>query len=69
MMKVDLGEDAVIKPGIPHKLFDTELTVDPVNDHYAVTSNGQRFLLLKQLTEAASTRITIVLNWTALLKK
>jgi eukaryotic-like serine/threonine-protein kinase len=69
MMAVDIEGDAGIKPGIPHMLFNTELDVDPVNDQYAVTADGRRFLLLKPLAESASTPITIVLNWTSLLKK
>lgn len=69
MMAVDVRGGTKIVPGIPRELFNTGLNVDPVNDQYAVTPDGQRFLLLKPLTEAASTPITVVLNWTALLKK
>jgi hypothetical protein len=69
MMAVDIRGDANIETGIPRTLFDTALNVDPINDQYAVTPDGHRFILLKPLTEAASTPITVVLNWTALLKK
>jgi len=50
-------------------LFDTRLNVDPIRDQYAVTPDGQRFLILKPLEEPATTPITLVLNWTSLIKK
>jgi len=69
MMAVDIKADAKIEPGIPHTLFNTGLVVDPTNPQYAVTPDGQRFLLLKSLTEATPIPITVAINWTALLKK
>jgi Tol biopolymer transport system component len=69
MMAVDISGDSKLEPGIARPLFDTELNVDPVNDQYSVTPDGGRFLILKPLSEAASTPITVVLNWTSLLKK
>ena len=69
MMAVDISGDSKLEPGIARPLFDTELNVDPVNDQYSVTPDGRRFLILKPLSEAASTPITVVLNWTSLLKK
>jgi eukaryotic-like serine/threonine-protein kinase len=69
MMAVDIKGDAKIEPGVPHMLFDTRLNVDPIRDQYAVTPDGQRFLILKPLEEPATTPITLVLNWTSLIKK
>ena len=70
MMAVDVKGNARIEPGIPKMLFDTKLGfVNPNNNQYEVTSDGQRFLLLKPLSEATPTPITVVLNWTSLLKK
>jgi len=69
MMAVDIRTGARIEPGIPRSLFDTQLTIDPTLDQYDVTSDGQRFLILKPLSDSVSTTITIVLNWTALLKQ
>ena len=38
-------------------------------DQYAATPDGQRFLILKPVTGAAPAPITVVLNWTAALRK
>jgi hypothetical protein len=69
MMAVEIKGDAKIEPGVPHMLFDTQLNVDPIRDQYAVTPEGQKFLILKPLMEPATTPITVVLNWKSLLKK
>jgi hypothetical protein len=69
MMAVDISGDSKPEPGIARPLFDTELNVDPVNDQYSVTPDGERFLILKPLLETTSTPITVVLNWTSLVKK
>jgi len=45
------------------------LQVLPNIDQYAVTGDGQLFLLQVPVAEAASTPITVVLNWTASLRK
>ena len=37
--------------------------------HYAVTADGQRFLMAAATEEAQTTGITVVLNWTAALRK
>ena len=60
---------AKIESGIPRALFDTGLNVNPIRDQYAVTPDGQRFLILKPLAEAAPIPITVVVNWTAALTK
>jgi serine/threonine protein kinase len=69
MMAVDIKADNKIEPGIPRVLFDTGLAVDPTNNQYDVTADGKRFLLLKSVSESNPTPITVVLNWTSLLKK
>ncbi len=68
-MAVETSGDGKLEPGIPRVLFNAELNVDPVNDQYTVTPDGQRFLLLKPLPEAASTQITVVVNWASSLNK
>ncbi len=69
VMAVDIvAGQGGIEPGIPRVLFDTGLYInEPGGRHYDVTADGGRFLLLKPLTEGASTPITIILNWTSLL--
>ena len=67
-----------IQPGIPHELFDSG--VRGLSNHsggiyhpFAVSADGQRFLIPRPVAslqgEAASTPITVVLNWAAALKK
>ena len=46
MMVVDFNEG---ETSDPRELFDTGLNIDPIRDQYAVTPDGQRFLLLKRL--------------------
>ena len=48
--------------------FQTELTFNTLRHSYAVSADGQRFLLNTSL-EAGSPPMTVVLNWPALLKK
>jgi eukaryotic-like serine/threonine-protein kinase len=48
----------------PKPLFDTHST-----DRYAVTADGQRFLISTPIQETASAPITVILNWTAERKK
>jgi len=67
MMAVPITAGATLSPGIPESLFQTGITVNPVLDQFAVTGDGQRFLLAVPLEFAPP--ITVVLNWTALLKK
>ena len=69
MMAVDIKADTRIESGIPRMLFDTELNVAPTLDQYAVTADGQRFLLLKPAVVSSTSPFTVILNWPALLKK
>jgi len=69
-MAVDIKAAVMLEPGNPRKLFSTTLGVstEPGLDQYAVTADGQRFLVLAPV-EATPSPITVVLNWTAGLKK
>jgi Tol biopolymer transport system component len=69
IMAVDIKADAKIESGNPRMLFETGLMVDPTNAQYAVTADGQRFLLLKSLSETTPIPITVAVNWTRLLQK
>jgi hypothetical protein len=56
-----------VNVGPPRKLFDTGLVPDPTVNQYAVTQDGQKFLVLeprKGFLESYS----VVLNWPAMLK-
>jgi len=64
----------VFRPGTPRALFDAGglfsqsagVAVDFPG--YDVTSDGQRFLLTAATGRTLDTPITVILNWTALLK-
>jgi WD40-like Beta Propeller Repeat len=58
-------------PGTPVPLFETGIVVDPGRDQYAVTRDGQRFLLAvpaDQARDAAPGEIIVVLTWEEELK-
>jgi hypothetical protein len=61
---------AAVRLGVPKVLFSTRppLTGNPYRSNYAVTANGQRFLVNARIEDAPSA-INVILNWTALLKK
>jgi hypothetical protein len=67
MMAATVDRSSVAKVGPPRKLFDTGLVPDPTVNQYAVTQDGQKFLVLeprKGFLESYS----VVLNWPAMLK-
>jgi hypothetical protein len=37
-------------------------------NHYTVSADGQRFLIKSPVSDAAISPITVVLNWTALMR-
>jgi serine/threonine protein kinase len=57
--------------GVPKPLFQTQVPtgVNSVNLHYVPSRDGRRFLVNTQIGEPAPTPITVLLNWTAALKK
>jgi serine/threonine protein kinase len=70
LMAVDVDTDSTAFSHIGSTaLFVTRVGgIDTPGDYYAVTADGQRFLLNNLVAEAAYTPITIVLNWTVALK-
>ena len=70
LMAVDVKRDSVFHAGLPRELFATRVSglVD-VRTHYAVTADGRRFLV-NQLSEGdEASPITVILNWTAAVRK
>jgi hypothetical protein len=60
----DVGSKRV---GTPHALFQTR-TTGVARNHYTVSADGQRFLMINSSTsDAAISPITVVVNWAALL--
>ena len=55
--------------GTPKALFRTRLDPAPQLDQYDVTDDGQRFLFLAPVGDATQTPITVIVNWTAGLRK
>ena len=57
--------------GAPRPLFQTLISrgVSQLRTHYVPSRDGQRFLINTPATDPTPTPITVVLNWTAGLKK
>jgi Tol biopolymer transport system component len=61
--------------GSPRRLFETTLprqsqSIGSVNNRlYAVTADGQRFLVMAPVIDPAQNRIAVILNWSAGLKR
>jgi eukaryotic-like serine/threonine-protein kinase len=74
IVAVSVKIDPTFQADQASELFQTTLlpTVNPVARRYAVSADGQRFLLASSSGGAASsdsTPITVVVNWTAALRK
>ena len=72
LMAVDVTVDARgLHAGVPKVLFQTEITeaTRPPVIHYDVRADGQRFLFNVPVEEVVPSPVTLVLNWTAGLKK
>jgi hypothetical protein len=69
VMVVSLNIDSKIDSAVPRPLFNTGLSVDPIRDQFAATADGQRFLVQVPVVEGAPTPISVLVNWTASLRK
>ncbi len=67
LMAVAVNGEGAFDAGVPKVLFQTREVIDRYR--YAVTSDGQRFLVHTPLEEANTTSLTVVLNWTQVLKR
>ena len=68
LMAVAVQADSAVQAGQPQALFEPRIFGIPVVP-YAVSADGQRFLVNTQTEETNSSPLTVVLNWTAELKK
>jgi Tol biopolymer transport system component len=71
LMAVEVKAGSTFEPGATKPLFDTPVRFVGSSwpyDTYAVSADGQRFLI-NDFTETSAPPITVVLNWTADLKK
>jgi hypothetical protein len=62
------GEGSAFQVGAVQSLFETRARAGVNAKPYDVSADGQRFLI-NTLVDAASAPITLVVNWTAALKK
>jgi Tol biopolymer transport system component len=72
MMSVELKSSSGFEAGLPASLFQTRsqtVAIGSSRAHYAVTNDGQKFLVNSIVERANLSPIQVVLNWTASLKK
>src|SRR5262245_24483156 len=71
LMAVDVKEDSgTLILGSPKPLFETRTIAQlPGSSLYDVTGDGQRFLIITPVEETSPSPFTVVLNWTAGLKR
>ncbi len=71
MMSVDIPAGNALAAGVSRALFQTRvpLTGNPYRTNYAVSRDGQRFLVNTSTAEGLSSPLTILLNWPALLRR
>jgi serine/threonine protein kinase len=71
MMAVDVkGEGTTFQRGTPHALFDRRIpSFNTPLAQFAVSTDDQKFILANPVAENTSVAITVVLNWTADLKR
>jgi hypothetical protein len=70
---VSAGAGSTFEAGLPAPLFETRMTVllGPgfTRNQYAVSADGQRFLVNQPSVEASASPVTVVVNWPATLNK
>ena len=71
MMAVTVRPGASLQVDPPRRLFATRIPngVNPNRRRYDVTRDGQRFLIQSVTQDDTVSPITVILNWTAALKR
>lgn len=71
LMAVPVSTDTEFHAGAPQSLFDVDVPefTQPYENSYAVTADGQQFLINSVVDQPNRPAMTIILNWTAALKK
>jgi Tol biopolymer transport system component len=70
MMVTDIDTQPELHPGIPWLLFEGSYQPEQIfGRNYDVSSDGQRFVMLKRPEESALHQINVVLNWFEELKR
>ena len=66
MMSVPIGAGRSFDAGLPRALFHANVWTHTYNQVYAVTKDGQRFLVnATPQKSSGAAPLTVVLNWTA----
>lgn len=65
---VQVKTEGGLETGLPRPLFRSRIPVNALWDQYAVTRDGQRFLMF-ETPESVARTLSLVLNWPALLRK
>jgi hypothetical protein len=70
MMAVDISAGPTLEPGVPRRLFETNVNATSSFHNYAVTRDGQRFLIRLGLDSktAELDPLHLVTNWTSLIQ-
>ncbi len=68
LMVVEVKTGSNLQTGVPLLLFQSPANVNPVQSEYAVVDNGKKFLFREPVGET-TTPITVVVNWSAGLKR
>ena len=63
MMSVELSTSTVVHAGVPRALFEFRSVSFGGGVSYAVSKDGRRFLLVKELDDAQSGPVTLIANW------
>ena len=65
LMSVPIRTSPMFEPGDPVRLFPTHLTDvwTDMRNHYDVSLDGQRFIMVNPLEDLRASTYTVVLNW------
>jgi serine/threonine protein kinase/Tol biopolymer transport system component len=69
IMSVEVAAGSRPDVGTPRPLFRTRLNPVANVDQYVVTADGQQFILIEPLADAPLESLTIINNWTTLVRK
>jgi Tol biopolymer transport system component len=66
MMAVSVRTGSTFEPNVPQVLFPTQIVqIETPRRHYAVTSDGQTFILCTRTSSLSLPSTTVVVNWNA----
>jgi hypothetical protein len=70
LMVVEVKAASSLEASVPRELFQTRVSgLTDTRTHYAITADGQRFLVVTTAEDMISSPITVLLNWKAELKR